>query len=329
MRLIGDAPDRMPHGAEQPVMPGDGAREADRFREIFRRAHALHLACAEDEWLAMPCCEPDGSPCLRPLVWSRRNGPWRHVDVLWVGAAPGNAGGRGSGTLGAHGTRIPFGGDIAGANLEVLMGSAGVNRNQTFIVAALNQLPQRGGGEPRPAEILAPIGLYEDGLALLRDAVIACRPRLIIALGNVALRALAGAVRRGLSVRLPGLAGLQRRGLHRHGWLRLDTALDPDPAFRETWVHESGASDWPALLWTLHPSAQNMSPFAGEQTAFHARLLETRRAVRTAVTEALGQALPDERPELPRDGIYALPEWESLIAPRLAPLLDRWRDRGV
>jgi len=307
----------------------DVAGEEDLFRRIFRCAHAPHLACADDEWLAAPCRERDGRPSVRPVVWSRRNGPWRRVDVLWVGAAPGNAGGRGSGALGAHGTRIPFGGDIAGANLEVLMASAGLDRNRTFIVAALNQLPLRGGGEPRPAEILAPIGGYENSFALLRDSVLACRPRLIIALGNVALRALAGALRRSVSVRLPGLAGLQWRGLRRHEWLPLDTALDPDPGFRATWEQIAGATGGPAILWTLHPSAQNMSPFAGVQTAFHARMLETRRAIRRAVEQVLGQAVPRARPELPRDGIYALPEWQSLIAPRLTPLLDRWRERGV
>ena len=105
----------------------------------------------------------------------------------------GNAGGRGKGALGAHGTRIPFGGDIAGANLDVLLGSAGLNRNQTFIAASLNHLPERGGGEPTLAELFSPEGAYPDSIAIIRDTLIAAGPRLVVALGNVAARVVAAA----------------------------------------------------------------------------------------------------------------------------------------
>src|SRR5690606_15560808 len=91
--------------------------EDARFREIYRRAHARHPACLNDEWLSQPCTDARGRVAPRPIVWSRRNGPWRRHQLLFVGSAPGNAGGKGAGELGAHGTRIPFGGDIAGANL--------------------------------------------------------------------------------------------------------------------------------------------------------------------------------------------------------------------
>ncbi len=250
------------------------------------------------------------------------------MEILWVGAAPGNAGGRGAGPLGAHGTRIPFGGDIAGANLEVLMASAGINRNQTFISAALNQLPARGGGEPRPAEILAPVGDYETGLELLRDTILAAGPALIIALGNVALRAVAGALHAETS-RLPGVTAITRSGLERHTTRRVDHVIDLAPGFLVEWSRCRPRRPVPVLLWTTHPSAQNMSPFAGETTAFHTRMLEARAAVRAAVREVLGRPLPSGRAPLPDDVIYALPEWRSGIAPRLHELLDLWADRGV
>src|SRR5687768_9837076 len=127
------------------------------FAEVFRKAHAGHRGCLQDEWLSEPCRQATGAAVERPLAWSRRNGPWQPVDVLWVGAAPGNAGGKGAGQLGAHATRIPFGGDIAGANLDVLLGSIGITRNDTFLTAALNSLPLAGGGEPTLAEIATPV----------------------------------------------------------------------------------------------------------------------------------------------------------------------------
>src|SRR5688500_15695987 len=83
--------------------------EEERFREIFRRVHAEHAACVDDEWLMSACRSRAGTPA-QPVVWSRRNGPWHRVEILFVGAAPGNAGGKGKGDQGAHGTRIPFGG---------------------------------------------------------------------------------------------------------------------------------------------------------------------------------------------------------------------------
>ncbi|MDX1673595.1 MAG: hypothetical protein R3314_02240, partial [Longimicrobiales bacterium] len=85
------------------AMPHDDAES--RYRRTFRLAHAAHPGCLADEWLMEPCAGPGGEPVDRPLVWSRRNGPWRRHETLWVGAAPGNAGGMGSGDMGAHGTR--------------------------------------------------------------------------------------------------------------------------------------------------------------------------------------------------------------------------------
>lgn len=305
-------------------------REERRFREIFRAVHADHPACLEDEWLPEPCRLGGGEQAGRSIVWSRRNGPWRRVDILWVGAAPGNAGGKGAGEMGAHGTRIPFGGDIAGANVDALFGSIGLSRNDTFILAALNQLPAKGGGEPSFAELAAPVGAYPTSVHLLADTVVAAGPRLLVALGTVALRASVAAVRLGAEpLRLPAPARLGRAGLERGVATAWPEAEPPGTRFRAAWREAWGDAPLPRLLWLTHPSAQNMSPFAGVQTAFHRRMIETRDALRRAVQDVLGWEVPRERPHTPETGIYALPEWTERIGPQHGRLDRLWREKGV
>lgn len=314
------------------------SEEEARFRTIFRRAHSGHAGCLEDEWLMAPCRLADGREAERSLVWSRRNGPWRRIAALWVGAAPGNAGGRGSGEMGAHATRIPFGGDIAGANLDLLLESAGLDRNDTFLVAALNQLPDHGGGEPTVAELRRPVGDYPSSAHLLRDTVLASGPRLVVALGNVGLRMTVAAamLERQERLILPGLPRLASAGLERGRaapWPGGELA--PDHAFLEAWRDTTDDAPLPRLLWLLHPSAQNMSPFAGPETAFHTRMVETRSALRSAVTELFGdpQAEPGEMARGTDSegarGVYALPEWRRSVGPRHRELVGLWRKKGL
>jgi uracil-DNA glycosylase len=303
-------------------------REEARFRAIFRRIHAEHPNCLRDEWLSETCRLRDGSPAERPIVWSRRNGPWQHSDLLWIGAAPGNAGGKGAGQLGAHGTRIPFGGDIAGANLDVLLSSIGLDRNRTFIAASYNQLPATGGGEPTVAELAQPVGEYASSVHIVRDTILAVGPRLIVALGNVALRVVPGSMRIESAPKLPSLGQLQRAGFARNALLAWPAELVPDAAFLEQW-RAAWQHELPSLLWLTHPSAQNMSPYARKETLFHTRMLEARDALRHAVQSELDWALPEHRPETPVEGIYALPEYRALIKPRHRTLDQLWREKGV
>jgi uracil-DNA glycosylase len=290
-----------------------------------------------------PCRAADGEPVDRPTIWSRRNGPWRRLSLLWVGAAPGNAGGLGSSDLGAHGTRIPFGGDIAGGNLDVLLACIGVTRNETWIVAALNQLPRRGGGEPSTAELAAPVGGLPDSVALLRDTVIAVGPRLVVALGNIALRTLCaaltrpdaaapGAHRQIAPVRLPGKARLEAAGFVRGTPIPWPDQLLPlDAGLRQQWRRAWGDEPGFHVLPLLHPSAQNMSPFAGRETLFHQRMLQTRDALISGVRSVLGMEPPARRPAVPIEGpgIYNLPEWRMRIAARHQKLDELWRNAGV
>ncbi|HET9440156.1 MAG TPA: uracil-DNA glycosylase family protein [Longimicrobiales bacterium] len=304
-------------------------QEETRFRAIFRRLHAHHPNCLQDEWLTETCRLRNGKADPRPIAWSRRNGPWRQVSLLWVGAAPGNAGGKGSGILGAHGTRIPFGGDVAGANLDVLFSSIGITRNDTFITASLNSLPAAGGGEPTFAELAAAAGEYESSLHSLRDTMLACGARMIIALGNVGLRALMAAAQlESNGIVLSTQRRLEKAGFARNrAWAWPDT-MPPDDLFVRKW-QKHWMIPLPVVLWLTHPSAQNMSPYAGRETVFHKRMLEARAALQNAVVEQLGWELPRKRPRNPTDGIYALPEWRELIGPRHEKLDELWREKGV
>lgn len=311
--------------------PGSNSTaEEERFRRIFRTIHAHHPACLADEWHNVACALADGTPVDRPIAWSRRNGPWRRTDILWVGAAPGNAGGKGKGILGAHATRIPFGGDIAGANLEVLFGSIGITRNETFISAALNSLPQAGGGEPRPAELAARVGDYASSLHSLRDVIVATGSKLIVALGNVGLRAcLAAGQLDSEPVGLPSQKKIERAGLGRNQWSPWPAGLQPSAETHALWRAAWGEDPLPNFLWLTHPSAQNMSPYAGTHTVFHRRMIEAVGTLRAAVRAVLGWEPPPERAGYPAEGIYALREWRELVGPR-HEMLDRlWREKGV
>lgn len=278
-----------------------------------------------------PCRGSAGEAADRSLVWSRRNGPWTKHDILWVGAAPGNAGGMGAGDMGAHATRIPFGGDIAGANLDALLSGVGLDRNATFIVAALNQLPDRGGGEPRVAELRRPVGSLLSSMHLLRETILAAAPRMVVALGNVALRSVVAAGRLELKQKLtlPGLKRLEAAGFERGSAVAWPESFGPDAGFMEEWSAVRPGSALPHVLWLLHPSAQNMSPHAGVDTVFHARMRETMAALRSAVREVLGWEAPEHRPPPPDEGIYALPEWRDAVGPRHTRLDHLWREKGV
>jgi len=296
-----------------------------RHRDIFRKAHAQHPNCLRDEWVSEACRDARGRPVDRPIVWSRRNGPWQPADLLLVGAAPGNAGGKGGGALGAHGTRIPFGGDIAGANLDALLGSIGRTRNDVFITAALNKLPAAGGGEPTFAEISESVGDYPSSLHLLRDTISAVRPKLIVALGNVGLRALVAAARLEIDgVKLPTQSRLERAGFVRGTAKPWPDAVEPDAQFVAA---RNGAL--PVVLWLTHPSAQNMSPYARTETLFYSRMIEARTALQRAAVDVLDARIPEARPAYPKTGIYALREWQELIGPRHEMLDELWRKKGV
>jgi hypothetical protein len=109
-----------------------------------------------------------------------------------------------------------------------------------------------------------------------------------------------------------------------------DTALPLANGFRNAWRAAWHENPELYVVQLLHPSAQNMSPFAGSETLFHRRMVETRDALCAAVEQVLDLPPRVPRPSLPTTGgIYDLPEWRDRIAPRHRQLDQLWRERGV
>lgn len=106
------------------------------------------------------------------------NGPVP-APVMCVGEAPGR--------LGAGRTGVPFSGDVAGARFERLLGEAGLRRVDVFVTNAILCLPVDGAGRnraPRRTEVQACGRWLEETLRLVD-------PALVVAMGTVALYALA------------------------------------------------------------------------------------------------------------------------------------------
>src|SRR5262249_615233 len=163
------------------------------------------------------------------------------------------------------------------------------------------QLPAAGGGEPSAAELAAPVGDYPSSLHLVRDTIIAVGPRLIVCLGNIAVRVSVGAARLEEHTRLPSLAQATKAGLERNTWHDWPEDVPPDSAFKQAW-ERAWHQSLPSILWLTHPSGQNMSPFAGTDTLFHTRMLDARAALQGAARAVLGWQLPDAREAPPHDG---------------------------
>ncbi len=101
------------------------------------------------------------------------------ADVLFVGEAPGRRGAE------LHG--VPFHGDVAGHNFEELLAAGGLERGAVFITNAVLCNPRSSAGNNRPP---AAAEIAECG-AWLRETITLVDPGLVVALGAVALRALA------------------------------------------------------------------------------------------------------------------------------------------
>lgn len=113
----------------------------------------------------------------RTKVLSEKNG---NVDskVVFVGEAPGR--------LGADRTGIPFHGDRAGGNFELLLQSAGLERQRVFITNAVlcNPRDEKGNNSAPNNEEVRNCSLH---LSILIDII---EPELIVPLGQCALRSL-------------------------------------------------------------------------------------------------------------------------------------------
>jgi DNA polymerase len=105
---------------------------------------------------------------------------------MFVGEAPGR--------LGAARTGVPFLGDESGRRFERLLAEAGLRRQEVFVTNAVRCLPLDAAGRnrrPRGAEV-------RECAAWLAAEVADVGPELVVALGTVALDALARVEHHGL-----------------------------------------------------------------------------------------------------------------------------------
>lgn len=112
-----------------------------------------------------------------------------NADLFFVGEAPGR--------LGADETEVPFHGDTAGKNFEDLLSFAGINRSDIFVTNAVLCNPkdkQGNNATPTPAEAI-------NCQPFLRRQIELVNPKIVVALGNTALRALSGIEHHVLSLR--------------------------------------------------------------------------------------------------------------------------------
>jgi uracil-DNA glycosylase family 4 len=115
--------------------------------------------------------------CGRQAVLSNLNGSI-DAQIMFVGEAPGRKG--------ADRTRVPFSGDQSGANLDRFMRSIQLPREQVFITSAALCNPRTDSGanrKPTQKELSNCSGF-------LRRTIELVNPRIVVALGSVALDAL-------------------------------------------------------------------------------------------------------------------------------------------
>lgn len=103
-----------------------------------------------------------------------------NAELFFVGEAPGR--------LGADETEVPFHGDTAGKNFEDLLSFAGINRNDIFVTNAVlcNPKDEKGNNSTPTLREAANCQPF------LRRQIELVNPKIVVALGNTALRALAG-----------------------------------------------------------------------------------------------------------------------------------------
>ena len=124
----------------------------------------------------------------RLRILSRLNGP-PDARIMLVGEAPGR--------LGAARTAVPFAGDESGRRLDRLMAAAGWSRHEVFISNAVLCNPLDGSGRNRPPRASELVNCR----AWLQSQIDLIDPALVVALGAVALKSLAGIEPHPLTVR--------------------------------------------------------------------------------------------------------------------------------
>jgi uracil-DNA glycosylase family 4 len=115
--------------------------------------------------------------CGRSAVLSKLNGS-PSARIMFIGEAPGRKG--------ADRTRVPFSGDQSGANLDRLLQSIDLRREQIFITSAALCNPRAESGANRKPTQKELANCSE----FLRRTIALIDPKVIVTLGSVALEAL-------------------------------------------------------------------------------------------------------------------------------------------
>lgn len=123
----------------------------------------------------------DRCPAMRgqPRILSMANGPVP-CAIMLVGEAPGRHG--------ATRTGVPFTGDESGRRLDRLLAAAGWERSAVFLTNAVLCGPLDVRGNNRPPHAIE----LQNCAGWLRRQIDIVEPELVVGLGAVALRALAG-----------------------------------------------------------------------------------------------------------------------------------------
>ncbi len=111
--------------------------------------------------------------------------------------------------------------------------------------------------------------------------------------------------------------------------INLADLAPPDRELEHAWRRAWREPPAPRALWLVHPSAQNMSPYAGTHTAFHARMREAHDVLRMAVQKTSRLDTAGAARGATRDGNLALPERKELVQPRNELLDALWREKGI
>src|SRR5947207_8557868 len=101
-----------------------------------------------------------------------------NAELFFIGEAPGR--------LGADETEVPFHGDTSGRNFEDLLSFAGISRNDVFVTNAVLCNPKDKDGNNSTPTIAEAANCHP----FLRRQIELINPKIVVPLGNTALRAL-------------------------------------------------------------------------------------------------------------------------------------------
>ncbi len=163
----------------------------------------------------------------RPVL-SNANGPVP-CDIMLIGEAPGR--------FGAGKTGVPFSGDVTGRRLGAFVAAAGLAKEMVFMTNAVLCLPLNGAGNNRrPTK--AEIANCTKWLAETLDAV---RPKLVVAMGEVALGSTRLIERHALNLQAAGKAPVDWRGI------KLAVTYHPGARSQVHRPWERQVEDWRAI----------------------------------------------------------------------------------